>query len=65
MLMVGTAYADPPKNPRIEQTTEASATVTKLDLAKRPLTIRNEAGDEYTIDVDPAVRNLAQVNLGD
>jgi hypothetical protein len=65
MLMVGTAYADPPKDPKIEQTTKASATVTKLDVANRHLTIRNDAGDEYTIDVDPAVRNLAQVKVGD
>jgi hypothetical protein len=65
ILMVGAAYADPPKSPKIEQTTKASATVTKLDVAKRHLTIRNDAGDEYTIDVDPAVRNLEQLKVGD
>jgi hypothetical protein len=65
LLIAMAAYADPPKNPKIEQTTKASATVTKLDVANRHLTIRNDAGDEYTIDVDPAVKNLAQLKVGD
>jgi hypothetical protein len=65
MLLAGAAYADPSKNPKIEQTTKASATVTRLDVANRHLTIRNDAGDEYTIDVDPAVKNLAQLKVGD
>ena len=65
ILMVGAAYADPPKDPKLEQTTKASATVTKLDVAKRHLTIKNDAGEENTIDVDPAVRNLEQLKVGD
>jgi translation elongation factor P/translation initiation factor 5A len=65
LLIVGAAHADGTKNPKIERTTSASVTVTKVDVAKRHLTVKNEAGDEYTIDVDPAVKNLAQVKAGD
>jgi len=65
MVSVGAAHADTPKDPKIEKTTKASVTVTKLDVANRHLTIKDEAGEEYTIDVDPAVRNLAQVEVGD
>jgi translation elongation factor P/translation initiation factor 5A len=63
--LIGAVHADTPKNPKIERTVSASVTVTKLDVAKRHLTIRNDAGDEYTIDVDPAVKNLSQVKVGD
>lgn len=52
------------EEPKIERTVSASVTVTKLDVA-RHLTIRNDAGDEYAIDVDPAVKNLSQVKVGD
>src|SRR5262245_28972130 len=65
MLMVGAALADPSKNPKMEKTVSATVTVTQVDVAKRHLTIKNEAGDEYTIDVDPAVKNLAQIKPGD
>jgi translation elongation factor P/translation initiation factor 5A len=65
ILMVGATYAATPKDPKIEQTTKASVTVTKVDLAGRHLTVKDDAGEEYTIDVDPAVKNLAQVKVGD
>jgi hypothetical protein len=65
VLVVGAAYAHTANNPRIEKTTKASVLVTRLDLANRHLSVKNEAGDEYTIDVDPAVKNLAQVKVGD
>jgi hypothetical protein len=65
LMMVGAVSADPSKNPKIERTTKASVTVTKVDLAQRHLTIKDDTGEEYTIDVDPAVKNLAQVKAGD
>ena len=65
ILVAGAAHADASKNPKLERTTSASVTVTDVDVAKRHLTVKNEAGDEYTIDVDPAVKNLAQVKAGD
>jgi hypothetical protein len=49
----------------ISETVELSAVVSKIDVPKRKLTLRGEAGDEVTIDVDPAVRNLPQVKVGD
>jgi hypothetical protein len=49
----------------IEDTVEVSATVEKIDVAKRLLSLRSEEGDQVTIEVDPAVRNLAQVKVGD
>jgi hypothetical protein len=64
-LFMGAAHADSTKDPRIEKTTTAAVTVTKIDVAKRYLTIKNDTGDEYTIDVDPAVKNLAQIKVGD
>jgi hypothetical protein len=65
MLMMGVAHAETQKNPKIEKTTQASVTVTKLDVANRHLTVKDDAGEEYTIDVDPAVKNLQQVKVGD
>ena len=65
MLMVGASHADTPNIPKIERTTKASVVVTKVDVANRHLTVKNDAGEEYTVDVDPAVKNLAQVKAGD
>jgi hypothetical protein len=48
LLTVGAAYADTSTNPKIEKTTKASVTVTKLDVAHRHLTLKNDAGEEYT-----------------
>jgi hypothetical protein len=58
----------PPPAPtpmNVSETRELSAVVTKIDVPKRKLTLRGEAGNEVTIDVDPAVRNLPQVKVGD
>ena len=44
ILMVGTVYADGAKNPKIEKTTSASVTVTKVDVPKRHLTIKHPVG---------------------
>jgi hypothetical protein len=66
-----TSPATPPPPPpaptpmNISETVELSAVVSKIDVPKRKLTLRGEAGDEVTIDVDPAVRNLPQVKVGD
>jgi translation elongation factor P/translation initiation factor 5A len=67
MTLVVTAAqaAEPSKDPKIERTVAASVTVTKVDVPQRHLTIRNDAGEEYTIDVDPEVKNLAKIKPGD
>lgn len=41
------------------------AKVEKIDLAKRLLTLKGPQGHEVTVKVDPAVKNLPQVKVGD
>lgn len=58
----------PPASPAplsISSTVEASATVTRLDVATRSMTLRTDAGEEHTLEVSEAVRNLPQVKVGD
>jgi hypothetical protein len=62
-LLTGCATA--PKPFEFQNTLEARATVTQLDLATRLMTLRGPAGNEFTFEVDPAVRNLPQVKVGD
>jgi hypothetical protein len=57
--------ATPPKPMALTNTLEARATVTQLDAATRLMTVRGPAGNEFTFEVDPAVRNLPQVKVGD
>jgi hypothetical protein len=57
--------ATAPKPFELKNTLEARATVTQLDLATRLMTLRGPAGNEFTFEVDPAVRNLPQVKVGD
>jgi hypothetical protein len=42
-----------------------SATVTAIDLEKRLVTLKGHEGKTATIEVQPDVRNLAQVKVGD
>ncbi len=49
----------------IEDTVEVSATVEKIDVAERLLSLRTESGDVVTVEVDPLVKNLAQMKVGD
>jgi len=49
----------------IEETAEVSATVEKMDLDQRLLSLKTESGDMVTVEVDPAVQNLPQVKVGD
>jgi len=62
-LVAGCATA--PKPLTMSETREISAVVTQIDLATRQLTIKGDAGNEFTVQVDPAVRNLPQVKVGD
>jgi hypothetical protein len=57
--------ATAPKPFELKNTLEARASVTQLDLATRVMTLRGPAGNEFTFEVDPAVRNLPQVKVGD
>jgi hypothetical protein len=60
-----TSTAVAPVQTRLQETLEARATVTEIDLASRVMTLRGPAGNEFTFEVDPAVRNLPQVKVGD
>lgn len=44
---------------------KASATVQKVDLEKRKVTLLMDDGKSKTVKVDKSVRNLAQVKVGD
>lgn len=57
--------ATAPKPFELTDTLEARATVTQLDQATRLMTLRGPAGNEFTFEVDPAVRNLPQIKVGD
>jgi hypothetical protein len=50
---------------KLEDTKQITATVTKIDLSKRLLEVKNPAGEIVTVQVSPAVRNLGQVKVGD
>ena len=45
--------------------TTVSATVTALDVKTRSITVKTPDGAESTFTVDPAVKNLPQVHVGD
>jgi hypothetical protein len=62
-LVAGCATAPEPLS--ITETKEISAVVTQLDLASRLMTIKGPQGNEFTVEVGPDVRNLAQVKVGD
>jgi len=49
----------------VEDLLEITATVGTVDLATRTVMVRDGADNEYTIEVDDAVRNLDQVEVGD
>ena len=52
---------------RVEHTNavQLTAVVEKIDLGKREVTLRGSGGRKLTLVVDPAVKNLPQVKVGD
>jgi len=48
-----------------EQAIEATATVEKVDLPKRTVTLKGPTGRVFTVKAGPEVKNLAQVKKGD
>ena len=65
-LALAACQAPPPKPMEtVEDTVEVSATVEKVDVLNRLLTLKTESGEMVTVEVDPAVQNLVQVNPGD
>lgn len=54
-----------PKGEGVMVSAEVTATVTKIDQATREVTVKTEAGEEYSFVASDDVKNLAQVKAGD
>ena len=68
LLSMTTALAEPAAPARGEiamEAVEVTATVTKIDVKTRELTLRGEGGREITFVADESVKNLPQVKVGD
>lgn len=63
--LAGCATQEPPKPVTIENTEEVRATVEAVDPVTRMLSLKGPDGDVVTVQVDPEVRNLPQVKVGD
>ena len=59
------APAPAPEPINIAEIDEVTATVEAVDLEKRLVTLKNPAGETFTIEAGPDVRNLPQVKVGD
>jgi hypothetical protein len=57
--------AVPPKGEAVVSSTEVTATVLKVDQKTREVTLKKQDGTEYSFVAGDAVKNLAQVNVGD
>jgi hypothetical protein len=65
VVLAACESAPPKPMAPIEGTVETSATVEKVDVQNRLLSLKTESGELVTVEVDPAVQNLAQVKPGD
>jgi Cu/Ag efflux protein CusF len=50
---------------RLENTIQARATVTAIDLQQREVTLKDEKGQEVVVEVSDEVKNLDQIKVGD
>jgi hypothetical protein len=64
-LSLAACAAPPPKPVVRDQLVTETATVTSINHDSRLVTLRGEDGGEWTVIVDPAVKNLPQVQEGD
>jgi hypothetical protein len=64
-LLLLAACAKEPAPVTIEGTEEVSATVEAIDVNTRMVVLRESDGTEFALVVDPEVRNLDQVKVGD
>ena len=65
MALVACQTAPPKPMAPIEDTIEVSATVEKVDVLNRLLSLKTESGEVVTIEVGPEVQNLVQIRPGD
>ena len=59
------ACASQPPSGKYDNTIEAEATVTALDLPERLVTLRGPQGNSIVVQASDAVKNLDQVQVGD
>ncbi|MET0988380.1 MAG: hypothetical protein ABW034_23515 [Steroidobacteraceae bacterium] len=64
-LLLGACASEPPAPLNVENTEEVSATVEAVNLDKRLVSLRAPDGRQFTLQMGPQVRNLAQVKVGD
>lgn len=57
--------ASAPGKATVARTVTVSATVESIDVAKREVTLKGPRGNVFALAVDPEVRNLEQVKVGD
>jgi Cu/Ag efflux protein CusF len=65
IVLVAACQSAPPAPVSLSDTETVTATVEKIDPAKRLLTLRSPSGDLVTVQVDPAVVNFPQIKVGD
>ena len=64
-VAIGQAADPAPKGEGVAVSAEVTATVTKIDQATREVTLKTDAGEEYSFVAGDNVKNLAQVKAGD
>ena len=57
--------AEPPRGEAVIGTHQATATVTKIDMETREVTVKTADGEEVSFVADERVKNLPQVKVGD
>lgn len=65
VLLASCATTAPPEPLNIENTVEVAATVEKIDVARRLVTLKPASGESFTVELGPEVRNLPQMKVGD
>ncbi len=65
MLSAATAFAADEPGGEVSELVVLTATVDKIDMATREVTLRSEDGKLETVRVGPEARNLDQVRAGD
>jgi len=64
-LVLAACAAPPPKPVTRDSLVQKTATVESINLPSRLVTLRGEEGGGFTVVVDPSVKNLDQVKVGD
>ncbi len=65
LVVLAAGCASAPEPLELSDVQEIAATVTAVNYSQRRVAVRGPQGNEFTLDVGPEVRNLAQVQAGD